>query len=271
MLSVMIGYDAADPVTGSAVENMPRDGYGPHLDEQGLEDARIGIVRSLFGLADESNATETTVMAVTDVVDDAISVMNSEGATIVDPVEPIESKILESARVIRFEFKRDFDRYLGRLGDSVPYDSLDELVESGQVDETVAKRIREGGSLDVDVRDLEENVEYLQRLRKRREVKRAVLDQMADRELDALLYPPSTIPPVEIPDKQPFEELRCELSAHTGLPAIVIPAGFTNNGLPVGIELLGRSFGEPRLFELAYAYEQATNHREPPSMFGCLE
>lgn len=271
MLSVMTGYDSADPATGSAVENIPVNGYGSYLDKKGLEGARIGIVRSMFSLADESNASEATVMGVTNVVNDAIADMDSEGATIVDPVEPIEFEILESARVIKFEFKRDFDRYLDRLGDSVPYDTLNELLETGQVDETVAKRIRDGGSLDIDVQNLEQNVEYLQRLRKRQRIEHAILDRMADRELDALLYPPSTIPPVKIPNKQPFEELHCELSSHTGLPAIVVPAGFTDEGLPVGIELLGRRFGEPKLFELAYSYEQATKHRRPPSMFGPLQ
>ncbi|ESS04220.1 MAG: aspartyl/glutamyl-tRNA amidotransferase subunit A [uncultured archaeon A07HR67] len=73
--------------------------------------------------------------------------------------------------------------------------------------------------------------------------------------------------PVEIPDSQPFSEMRCELSAHTGLPSIVLRAGFADEGLPVGLELLGRPFDEPRLFELAYGYEQSTDHRRPPDRF----
>ena len=44
-----------------------------------------------------------------------------------------------------------------------------------------------------------------------------------------------------------------------------VPAGFTAEGLPVGIEFLGRPFAEPTLFKLAYAYEQATQHRKPPA------
>jgi Asp-tRNA(Asn)/Glu-tRNA(Gln) amidotransferase A subunit family amidase len=75
------------------------------------------------------------------------------------------------------------------------------------------------------------------------------------------------VPPVEIPDNQPFAEMNCELAAHTGLPSIVVPAGFTPDRLPVGVELLGRAFDERRLFELAYAFEQATDHRRPPERF----
>ena len=48
-------------------------------------------------------------------------------------------------------------------------------------------------------------------------------------------------------------------------------AGFTDEGLPVGVELLGRAFSEPRLFELAYSYERATSHRRPPEGFGAVE
>ena len=47
-------------------------------------------------------------------------------------------------------------------------------------------------------------------------------------------------------------------------PSITVPAGFVEEGLPVGVELLGRAWSEARLIELAYAYEQATHHRRSP-------
>jgi len=47
-------------------------------------------------------------------------------------------------------------------------------------------------------------------------------------------------------------------------PALSVPAGFTPEGLPVGIEFLGRQFSEGRLLTLGYAFEQATHHRRPP-------
>jgi len=85
------------------------------------------------------------------------------------------------------------------------------------------------------------------------------------------VYPPSTIPPVEIPANQPFAELNCELAAHTGLPSIVVPAGVTDDGLPVGVELLGRAFAERHLCELAAAVEQVGDHRRPPDGFGPVD
>jgi Asp-tRNA(Asn)/Glu-tRNA(Gln) amidotransferase A subunit family amidase len=94
---------------------------------------------------------------------------------------------------------------------------------------------------------------------------------MADADLDALVYPPSTIPPVEIPAHQPFAELNCGLAAHTGLPSLVVPAGFTDDGLPVGVEFLGRAFAEARLFELGAAVERVVDGRRPPDGFGPLD
>src|SRR5690606_24259830 len=56
----------------------------------------------------------------------------------------------------------------------------------------------------------------------------------------------------------------CQLSAATGTPALTLPAGFTDRGLPVGLELLGRRFTDQRLVAIGYAYEQAAQPRRPP-------
>ena len=50
----------------------------------------------------------------------------------------------------------------------------------------------------------------------------------------------------------------------TGLPALAIPAGFTPRGLPVGLELLGAAFAEPRLLALGHGWEQLAKPRQPP-------
>jgi hypothetical protein len=57
----------------------------------------------------------------------------------------------------------------------------------------------------------------------------------------------------------------CSLSANSGLPALSVPAGFTEDGLPIGIELVGRTLDDARLVALGYAFEQATDHRREPS------
>ena len=51
-----------------------------------------------------------------------------------------------------------------------------------------------------------------------------------------------------------------------GIPGISVPCGFSSLGLPIGLQLLGPVFGEADLFQVAYAFEQATDfhHRKPP-------
>lgn len=272
MMDVLAGYDPEDPSTVTGVGKRPAEGYTAHLDPNGLEGARIGVVREFFGLADEENVPHGAAAGaetVTGVAEEAIAEMEAAGATVVDPVEVADSSYLDSARVLGFEFARDFDAYLDGLPDA-PYDSLAEIVESGVVAPRVEERIRDSDILEFDGDALDSNATYLRRLERRRELRIDTERRMVDQDLDALLYPPSSILPVEIPAHQPFSEMRCELAAHTGLPAIAVPAGFTDDGLPVGVELLGRSFAEPRLFELAAGFEATTDHRREPSQFGRL-
>ncbi|HQR96745.1 MAG TPA: amidase family protein, partial [Thiotrichales bacterium] len=52
-----------------------------------------------------------------------------------------------------------------------------------------------------------------------------------------------------------------------GLPAIALPAGFSA-GLPVGVQLIGNYFSEPKLLNVAHQYQQATNHHiQMPAAF----
>jgi Asp-tRNA(Asn)/Glu-tRNA(Gln) amidotransferase A subunit family amidase len=87
---------------------------------------------------------------------------------------------------------------------------------------------------------------------------------MANQNLDALAYP--TIRRKAAPLFAEQDGSNCQLSAKSGLPAISIPAGFTDDGLPVGLELLGRAWSEADLLAMAYAFEQLTRHRRPPPL-----
>jgi hypothetical protein len=101
----------------------------------------------------------------------------------------------------------------------------------------------------------------------KRSVLRAnVLQLMQDQKLDALAYPPVSRRPAFIDDDAGDEggADTCQLSASTGLPAIVFPTGFTRDGLPVGLELIGAAFSEPALLKIAYSWEQAASPRRPP-------
>jgi aspartyl-tRNA(Asn)/glutamyl-tRNA(Gln) amidotransferase subunit A len=80
---------------------------------------------------------------------------------------------------------------------------------------------------------------------------------------DALVTPTSPTVPFKIGEKvddplQMYLSDVCTLPINiAGLPAISIPAGF-GDGLPIGMQLIGKPFGEETILRIAYAYEQAT-------------
>src|SRR6185436_12216618 len=92
--------------------------------------------------------------------------------------------------------------------------------------------------------------------------RRIVTAAFDEQRVDALAYPTMRRKPARIGEAQPGST--CSLSAVSGLPALSVPAGVTNDGLPIGLELLGKAFDESRLLALAYAYEQASHTRKPP-------
>jgi len=85
---------------------------------------------------------------------------------------------------------------------------------------------------------------------------------MNERDITALVYP--TLRRKPAPIGEPQGGSNCQLSAATGFPAISMPAGFTSDGLPVGMDLLGQPWSEPTLLKVAYAYERAVVPRKPP-------
>jgi len=294
MLDVIAGYDPADPstartigatpvddgapITTALAENEPEhaepSSYTDYLNEDGLEDAGIGVIREYIDEEDDRKM-------VADVVEVAIDEMADAGATIVDPVEvpPADNSLTFP------EFHRDLNGYLATLDHPDAPANLQEIVDQPeQVHPSVLATLE--SSVQTSIEDMDEDVDYLQDIIKRSEYRvmndietepgnrQQILVTMAENDLDALLYPCVSAPPVEIPEDeppvQPADSVHCTLSAGTGLPAITFPGGFTEDGLPVGLELIGRPFTEGKLIELAYAYEQATGHRVPPDGFESL-
>jgi Asp-tRNA(Asn)/Glu-tRNA(Gln) amidotransferase A subunit family amidase len=165
--------------------------------------------------------------------------------------------------VLRQDFKFDLNAYLAARP-SAPVHTLEEVLASGKFHPAVETNLR--NSQAVETRD---TAEYLAHVVKRNILREAVLKALADNRIDALAYP--TIRRKADVFGEPQMGSNCQLSANSGLPAITVPAGFTADGLPVGVELLGRAWSEPQLVKFAYSYEQATHHRHPPASTPVLD
>ena len=83
LLDVMVGYDPEDPITARGVDQIP-DSYTKFLDKNGLQGARIGILRESMGYDAEPGSEDFS--KVTAVFDKAVAELKAAGAAIVDPV-----------------------------------------------------------------------------------------------------------------------------------------------------------------------------------------
>ena len=102
---------------------------------------------------------------------------------------------------------------------------------------------------------------------RRARIKQATLRQvtealLSEQRLDALVYPTLRRRPARIGDAQ--AGTNCQLSAHSGLPSLSVPAGFTTDGVPIAMELLGAPLTESQLLSLGYGIEQTLKLRKAP-------
>jgi amidase len=263
VLGAMVGVDPADAPTRDSTQKGRRD-YSASLDAAGLKGARIGVVRKkLFGY----NA------AADRIAEEAIADMKKQGAVIVDPANiPTLGKFGDSEfDVLLYEFKADLNKYLAGLGPSAPVHSLADIIafndahkdqELPYFGQEIMLMAQKKGPLT--------EAKYTQALAKNHQMSRALgIDAvMVKHQLDALVAPtsgPAWL--IDLVNGDGFggnASSPSTVAAVAGYPHITVPAGYFR-GLPVGISFFGRAWSEPTLIKLAYAYEQATKRRRPPT------
>ena len=262
LLDVMVGYDPEDPFTALGVGNTPKS-YSEFLDKDGLRGARIGVIREPLtgngGLAPEDYRN------VNDVFEKALQEMKGAGAQLVDPLVIPRLRELLSKRVRGPEEDASFAAYFARHPNA-PYKSRKEIIEAPEFSKVfpdAQQRLK--GTYDAPPE------EYYDYLLARQDLMIIILKVMADNQLDALLYktmdgPPPVIIKGPIPKSAPAAGSPSLNTFLVFAPAITVPAGFTRDNLPVGITFQGRPYADGVMIKLAYAYEQATQHRKPPQL-----
>lgn len=244
VLDLTAGYDPDDPQ--SVVTN------GSYLEAAvptGLEGKRIGVLESLFADADPEVVREVRA---------ALDLMEAHGAEVVNGDVPGLAGLRGSATsVFLREFRTAFDAYLAGQPEA-PYASLAAIVATGLHHPSLDDRLSSALSATID------DAAYRDALRRREQVRGTVESFMEAHDLDALAYPAIRRPAAKIGQRQSGSN--CATASLGGLPALVVPAGFTDAGLPVGLELLGSSFTEETLIAIAAGYEaQAPPRSLPPT------
>lgn len=248
MLDHTVGVDPADPITRESQGHIPRT-YDGSVGDAGLGDVTVGVLTPLFGATPEDEE-------VARIVRDALDNLRSLGAGIVEMPFPGLDELLQNTSVINAEFRFDLFDYLARYP-GAPVHSLGDILSSGKYHPAVEAVLKRAN--DVTSREPEG---YRATLAKREATRQKVLDVMRESGVDTFVYP--TLRRKPAPIGEPQGGSNCQLSATTGLPALSMPAGFTKDGLPVGMDLLGGPWSEPTLLKVAYAYERLAAPRRPP-------
>jgi len=273
----------------------PNHDYTPFLRRDGLKGARIGIPRAYFydavavpgqsgnqgGLSDAQRAAMT----------DAIAVLKAEGATIVDPADVPSVKATEAkdnlnawpvcsgpngARdrdadcsiVFKYGMKRDFNAWLASLGAAAPVKTLTELRDWNRAHERAGTLKYGQGQLDnSDDMNLDrDRTRYMaDREKDLRLAGREGIDAaMRANTLDALLFPGGS--GAFIAAKPGYPTVIVPFATIPNAPTPPLPPSFTAKPAPYGVAFTGTACSEPKLLAMAYAFEQATKKRRPPTL-----
>ncbi|KAL3814048.1 hypothetical protein ACJIZ3_015316 [Penstemon smallii] len=251
VLDAIVGYDSRDAeATKKASKYIPHNGYAQFLKSDGLKGKRLGIVRNPFYNFDDDKL-------LTSAFEHHLQTLRRAGAILVDNLEIshietiLDSSVSGEDTALNAEFKMSLNAYLKELVAS-PVQSLADVIafnkkfsdeekikEFGQDTFLVAEATNGIGKAE------KKAVKNLSKLSKNGFVK-----LMKTNKLHALVAGGPSISTV---------------LAIGGFPGISVPAVYTNTGVPIGMSFGGLKGSEPSLIEIAYAFEQETKIRKPPT------
>ena len=233
LLSVMAGPDPRDPISLS----QPGEIFRQPL-KRDFQDVRIGWSRNMGGLPVDPKVTRT--------IDGQIKTFEQLGLNI-DEIEPDFTDADEVFKILRhWYFAASLSVYVG--------DQIDQVKKTIQWEYDLGKKL---SGEDISQAEIK-HTQLFHRMKTLME------------KYEYLIFPVNQVPPfdvsqeyvTEIDGEKMFTYIdwmkSCYFVSATGHPAISVPCGFTDQGLPVGVQIVGRHQADFSVLQLAYAFEQAT-------------
>lgn len=258
LLGAMTGRDPKDNATAASQGTGVPD-FTTALDPNGLKGARIGVVRKYFGF----------LPAVDAVMEGALDLLKRQGAVLVDPanIETLGKFDEAEFTVLLYELKADMNAYLARLGPGAQVRTLKDIIAYNERNRKIEMpHFGQETFLKAEAKGPLTTKEYVNALAgcRRLSRKEGIDATMKKHRLDALVAP--TDAPgwmTDLIDGDHYLGGSSTAAAVAGYPSVTVPAGFVF-GMPVGISFFGRAWSEAGLIKLAFAYEQASQARNPP-------
>jgi Asp-tRNA(Asn)/Glu-tRNA(Gln) amidotransferase A subunit family amidase len=280
LLDIIAGEDPADKTTERAAGHVSRS-YTAGLKKDALKGARLGVLRQVFS----PQVTDPRILAN---FEKTIAELKAAGADIVDPFTVPEIGTLPRANTrTQAIAKADMIKFLNaRPG--IPYPTPEAMADSH-----LAHPLHQAGleaKAKADATSPYTDPAYLKGLEVENALRAAFMREMAAGRIDAVILPVWAQLPVMNGDRNTqlmTSEPKPVAVGGTGggaldgivtglgasltntasslqWPALSVPCGYLGEGLPAGLQILGRAWDEARIIRYAYAYEQATHYRRPP-------
>ncbi|GAA14598.1 amidase family protein [Gordonia alkanivorans] len=269
ILDVIVGYDPADAYTAIATTSSDVGDYVEAVsgvDVDALQHFRVGVLSDAFGSGDDQERTNGVVRA-------ALDTLRRRGAGVVDGLVlgDLPAWVAETS-LYTIQSKSDLENFLAARDHGGP-STIREIVDAGDFHELtdLLADIADGPD------DPEDDPNYFKGLARQEEWRRTLIAMMAEADVDFLVYPTVQVP---APTREELAAKRWTaldfptntvIASQTSLPAMSIPVGFTDNGLPVGLEVLGRPLSERALLRFARAWELAESPRRAAALTSVAE
>jgi amidase len=269
ILNVIAGSDPGDPWSADADAN--KKDYVSLLSTDGLKGKRLAVLRGLRGQDERT----------TPVFEEALAVLKAQGADLVEVPDTKWIDIRPEMRIILLaDLKEDLNNYFATMPDTVKVRTVTDLIAFNSSDPRESMHKQENFT-DADATvDGRANPEYQKTLAEMFRITREdgidrVLKETGAIALVAVTTAPADTIPVDgtgvsgavSPDPRGSQlPSLTAYAASAGYPHISVPMGQIN-GMPLGLSFAGTKWAEGDLYPLAYAYEQASKKRVPPTAY----